>query len=220
MLSQYRKFHSRNFSTVTSACEGDAKSSRGNGSSSSTAATKPSSSDEHHNNALAYLIAIVTLGTAFGNMFLAGKLRSVMKIRMPKATWGQQPHSSGAKSSNPTSSVNPQDFADRKAYDEHMRNLREKMQRAYQQQQRQHIEELVEQDLKNLNLSYANFNEVDIKKAYAGLVRLHHPDVLPKDLSKVAKENHVTKFNQITQSYHTLLNRLKRDSNSDSGFGT
>ena len=36
-------------------------------------------------SSLAYLIALVTLGAAFGNMFLAGKIRSVMRAEMPRA---------------------------------------------------------------------------------------------------------------------------------------
>jgi len=218
MFSPFRKLHLHNKLTLIASCDPALSSSANSNSKINTADDTPkqSASEEYHNNGLAYLIAIVTLGTAFGNMFLAGKLRSVMKIRMPKASW-EQHSNSGA--SNPAS-ANPQSHADRKAYDEYMQNLREKMQRAYQQQQRQQVEALVEQDLKNLNLSFINFNEADIKKAYSALARLHHPDVLPKDLSSVAKENHVRKFNQITESYHALLGRIKRDSDNQSGSGT
>lgn len=217
MFPQFRKFQSScNFkgsaSCEAASCEAASKSST-IGTSSRT--TEPSKSDDHHNNGLAYLIAIVTLGTAFGNMFLAGKIRSVMKVRMPKASWGEQSNTSGG-TSQPSGAANPQDRGEHKTYEEYMQNLREKLQRANQQRQRQHIEALVEQDLKNLNLSFAKFNEADIKKAYASLVRLHHPDVLPKDLSKAAMENHKIKFNQITNSYHVLLDRLKRNNDNNS----
>lgn len=166
---------------------------------------------------LAYVIAIITLGAAFGNMFLAGKIRNVMKAEMPKATWKQ------SSSQGPNFSTNQyQQHTQQQAHEQNFKNASGRNQQSRRQQEghssneydpfaHHTIFDFKSEHLQTLGLTKAEFSETHIKTAYRDLVMKYHPDRIALD--DPLREEYNRKFQQISSSYHILMESIKMAEN-------
>lgn len=138
---------------------------------------------------LGYLIAGITLGAAIGNMFMAGKIRNVMKMNIPNpARWKeevrykQQPraenvHGQAENSVGSTSLGIPDNIVNHLSF---------------------------------LKLPVKRVSESEIKDAYRRAVLLYHPDrMMLKD--KALKSVYESKFKQSTESYQELIQHFVKE---------
>ncbi len=178
-------------------------------------------------SSLAYIIALITLGAAFGNMFMAGKIRNVMKMEMPKAS------AAGARAGH----ANPNPGTNTGSSGEYATGSNSSHQRWSQQQHNsnnshhQHsshskphspilyLDPKISQHLVTLGFSpevnqlVHSYSEADIKKRYRELVLQYHPDRIvienENDLVSIEKKETFTKkFQLITQSYQYLIDDI------------
>eukprot|EP01038_Epipyxis_sp_PR26KG_P012373 gene12373-16597_t len=154
---------------------------------------------------LGYGIAIMVLGAAFGNMFLAGKMRSVMKVKVDPFSSKANTHTS----SQSTSSKTHQEYHD--------------FEKEFNQQSSYHrnthknvnknivvIPEYIKIHLSNLGLNLSTFHtktstlitQNQIKDAYRAAVLKYHPDRFPTD--DPLKKDNENKFKSVSESYKTV----------------
>jgi hypothetical protein len=179
--------------------------------------TTVSKANKYQPSTLAYVIAVITLGAAFGNMFLAGKIRNVMKAEMPKASWKQ------SSSQGPNFSSNQyQQQAQQQAYEQNFKNSSSKNHQSRKQQQNYHKEgsndydpfahhtifDFKSEHLQTLGLTKAQFSENNIKVAYRDLVMKYHPDRIALD--DPLRDEYNRKFQQISSSYQILMESIKK----------
>jgi DnaJ-domain-containing protein 1 len=175
--------------------------------------SSPTTSD--HNSLLGYTVAIITLGAAFGNMFLAGKIRNVMKVQVPKTEqyWKRSASSAKAGAEGGESTQHAEHHAHK--------------QQAYQQQKQQYQKSQSQQQsgfdpafnikeqlavihrthLRTLGLEEKDMNEKALKNAYRQLVMKYHPDRLAIDDPQ--REEYREKFQRISNSYNLLLDVVR-----------
>lgn len=141
---------------------------------------------EGNNTFLGYMIAGITLGAAIGNMFMAGKIRNVMKMNIPNpARWKEEvrykqpePHSREEFTAQQAESFGG------------TRNIG--------------IPDDIVNHLKFLKLPAQKVSEVEIKDAYRKAVLKYHPDRMQlKDAAM--KPAYESKFKQSTESYQALI---------------
>ncbi len=160
-------------------------------------------------SSLAYIIALITLGAAFGNMFMAGKIRNVMKAEMPKASQATSGYSNG-----PRQNAGP--WEDTVASKQHQgKQQHQQWKQRFDEQQRQQHQQYNRDDfeffdprvdhLKKLGLSIEQNNEKAIKARFRELVMQYHPD---RVTDEVLKEKHQQRFQEINHSYQCLLKYL------------
>jgi len=168
-------------------------------------------------SSLAYVIAIITLGAAFGNMFLAGKMRNIMKAQIPKAAYNWKPGSNqGSKVHNEQNGQFNQSYTN--ASQSHNEQNFNKNNRNQQQQQKSenrsnenehdpfaHYQffDSRSEHLQVLGLDKSQFSESNIKAAYRKMVMKYHPDRIALDDPK--RDEYVRKFQQISASYNILM---------------
>jgi membrane protein involved in colicin uptake len=171
-----------------------------------------------NHNALAYMIAFITLGTAFGNMFLAGKMRNVMKASIPRYSTNSS-YNQQAKQHSSSSYSKQQHQQTQEQNQEQYEQFRKQFHNTQQQQQQQYddrthfahvTQPIIETHLQRLNLKITQFNELEIKRAFAILAKTHHPDTLRKDLTESERKQHAKDFHQIMNAYHELLKYLQK----------
>lgn len=160
-----------------------------------------------HATSIGYAIAFVTLGAAFGNMFLAGKIKRVMNVKIPNfdadATYSKFQQQAAKEQA-------------RRAQQQASQSSRQRFQEEYAKYKEYAgktgaVPSWSSQDrnLHALGLKRHQCNEPDIKKAFFALAKVHHPDTLPHDISPQEKELRVKKFQEINEAYQALLQHVK-----------
>jgi hypothetical protein len=140
------------------------------------------------NSSLAYIVAAITFGAALGNMFLAGKIRNVMKVKVRNP---MEEHYVPPKNNNFHEPPHrpPPDF-------------------------RAHIPKVnvipdhIVMHLNNLQLPLKMVSESEVKDAYRKAVMQYHPDRLDKKDVSMKAFNEV-KFKQSADAYQELLKYIK-----------
>lgn len=137
-----------------------------------------------HNTTLGYTIAAITMAAAVGNMFMGGRIRNIMKMKVPdSSSWKNQTKYRHTKAepekefvkrtvnmSNPLYTIPPHIAA----------------------------------DLHLLQLPARVVSEAEIKEAYRKAVMKYHPDRVQTESDKI-RRSHEAKFKDATDSYNTLL---------------
>ena len=163
------------------------------------------------NENLGYLIAAIIFGAAVGNMFLAGKIRNVMNIKV-KSPFPNSNSSNNYKNfENAGSKDSKSSYVDGKT--DHMK-YRNPNKKAYIR-----IPQSIQNDLKLLEISLLNDLKIDteninadnclseiqtkIKDSYRKAALQFHPDRLTiDDKRRAIYEN---KFKDISKAYNNLL---------------
>lgn len=200
------------------ASSSDSSTSPGKGSSQTVTEQKVAKPEQ---SSLAYIIALITIGAAFGNMFMAGKIRNVMKMEMPKASsaGARAGHTyTGPGAGNGSTAGANSEYTQAGTGNGHQRWSSQHHQQA-SQQATQHILYLdpkVSQHLVTLgfvpevNKLVHTYAEKDLKKRYRELVLQYHPDriVVENEQDEAKRESFTKKFQLITQSYQYLMKDL------------
>lgn len=165
-------------------------------------------------SSLAYIIALITIGAAFGNMFMAGKIRNVMRAEMPKAGQAASGYSNG-----PRQTAGAWEEGSAGAAQQRRQQQQEQWKQRFEEQFRQHHQQKSKFDrddfeffdpridhLKKLGLSLEQNNEKAIKARYRELVMKYHPDRIVDD--EKLKEQHQQTFQEISNSYQSLMKYL------------
>lgn len=154
-------------------------------------ATKPGD----NNTWLGYTIALVTLGACIGNMFMAGKIRNVMKMKIPNPETFREGGSKRSSTNGTNTSSNSQthekvDNVDPFAH--------------LKQRAAATIPDYIVSHLDVLKLPHKRANEAEIKAAYRKAVLQYHPDRMHlKDVAM--KPIYEAKFKMSTDSYQALI---------------
>lgn len=142
---------------------------------------------------LGYVIAGITLGACLGNMFLAGKIRNVMKMKVPNTeAWrSENKHSyTKAKAAPEEEFVKNTTMNDRfKIYS---------------------IPPNIRTDLEVLQLPKRIVTETEIKEAYRKAVMKFHPDRIQTGDAKL-KQSYETKFKDASASYQSLIEHFVKN---------
>lgn len=137
-----------------------------------------------NNTFLGYMIAGITLGAAIGNMFMAGKIRNIMKMNIP----------------------NPMQWKEEVRYkhEPHVRSDASQQAESFGAARNVGIPDDIVNHLKFLKLPTQRVSEVEIKDAYRKAVLKYHPDRMQlKDAA--LKPAYESKFKQSTESYQALI---------------
>lgn len=167
-----------------------------------------------HKSLVVYAIAIITLGAAFGNMFLAGKVKRVMNVKIPHfdADSSYRKFQQQAAQEQMRRAAQQANRA-RQNRDGSKFNYQEEFSRNRQQNPdgsgpvsswSYH-----DTNLNTLGLKRHQCDEASIKKAFFTLAKQNHPDTLPQDITPHEKELRVKKFQQINQAYQELMQFVK-----------
>jgi hypothetical protein len=176
----------------------------------------------NHKKIIGYAVAVLCLGTAMGNMFLAGNMKSVMKIKFEIP--GGNPFKKASQSQKTQQSAGAgQQAKTGPKYSHYSSQGRARTQ--YKQQYKQNsaetpsqndflpygIEEIptyIKVHFKNLNLPVDFIVKEDvIKTAYRKEVMKYHPDRIGNGVKNYAelKKEYEGKFKEISSSYKFLL---------------
>lgn len=162
-----------------------------------------------HNNIVVYVLGLITLGAAFGNMFAAGRLR-----RKPPTIPTFDADSSFKKFQEQATKQQARrasQQANGARYNRDGSKFKFEEEFAKHQQQSGMSSSWTTQDrnLTILGLKRHQCNEAEIKKAFFAMAKLYHPDTFPPDLSRQEKDFKIKKFQQINEAYQELLNYVK-----------
>jgi hypothetical protein len=158
--------------------------------------------DDDKRRNIGYLIAGITLGAAIGNMFLAGKIKNVMNIKVPRNNY----YKNNTSKSNEHKNMNNEQGSIKPPKIEETRRLSQLDFPSY-----------MIKDLKNLEIDSNNikYSAVDvdnqIKQAYRTLAMKYHPDRLSRDDHMI--EINTMKFREITDSYNSLNKFIRKQLN-------
>ena len=142
-------------------------------------------------NTVGYVIALITFGAAVGNMFLAGKLRSVMNARVTYKYKQQRQHqqhqqSSGNGNNNSKSSNSGSSNSGSAAHDK----------------LRLQIPPLVCKALVRLGLpKRADVSKEEVARAYRALAMSYHPD---RHVGVEDKEKYTQKFKVLQEDHDEI----------------
>ncbi len=133
---------------------------------------------------MGYVIAGITIGAAIGNMFMAGRIRNVMKMQVPNPNaWRTETRYRYTK----PKAAPEEEFVTNSV--------------------RAHIYSIpphIVDDLHTLQLPKKVVSEPEIKDAYRKAVMKYHPDRIQSEDEKL-KELYETKFKQASASYQSLM---------------
>lgn len=157
-------------------------------------------------NWMGYAIAGITLGAAFGNMFLAGKMRNVMNAKMPKI----DPFKASSSSSNSARSAHSSPFGSKREF--YSRSQHYSGFNPYENGRKVVPDNRVVPDkliphLIKLELPLEFVDEQQIKQAYRAAAMKYHPDRVEQDDTEL-KQLCDTRFKGIQESYNVLLKEL------------
>lgn len=169
-----------------------------------------------NNTTTAYIIAGITLGAAVGNMFLAGRIRNVMKINIPRSdAWRGGSTNSTHSSSSAGSAYTRSTRSDGSYYTGSGNNRTEHIKSASTLDHS--LPFAIRNHLKVLGLPQEATDEKKIKDAYRAVVMKYHPDRIPihtsrdnngvkdDDDSQALRLQYESKFKEVTDSYNSLL---------------
>lgn len=164
-----------------------------------------------NNTTTAYIIAGITLGAAIGNMFLAGRIRNVMKINIPRndAWRGGSTSSTHSSSSAGSGAHTRSSRSDGSTRTEHMKSSTAPL-------DHNSLPFAIRSHLKVLGLPQEVTDEKRIKDAYRAVVMKYHPDRIPihtsrdnnglkDDDSHALRLQYESKFKEVTDSYNSLM---------------
>ena len=152
-----------------------------------------------HNTALGYTIALITFGACLGNMFMAGKIRNIMKMKIPSpANW---------KDTKTNATKNHSHAKEEQSASGQQNNARHKYSADFKANISV-IPENIAYHMTVLKLPIKLVSTLEIKDAYRQAVLQYHPDRLSiKDID--LKPLHEVKFKQSTEAYQALLAHFK-----------
>ena len=184
--------------------------------STSGSAAAPDKLDPRGNNtATAYIIAGITLGAAVGNMFLAGRIRNVMKINIPRSEAWRGGSTNSTHSSSSAGSAYTRSSRSDGSYTGAGNNRTEHMKSTTTLDHS--LPFAIRSHLKVLGLPQEATDEKKIKDAYRAVVMKYHPDRIPihtnRDNNRVKDDDdshalrlqYESKFKEVTDSYNSLL---------------
>jgi hypothetical protein len=171
----------------------------------STAVSKRSFFTEDNGNRSfsGFFLAFIIFSTAASYMFMGSKIKNVMKMEVPRATW---------KSERTTSESAEQHFKSKARESANAKQgAEEKTENVFKDSfGADRIKELhnlvVTSHLATLELSASDFNERAIKAAYREMVMKFHPDRIALDDPK--RDAYHKKFHAVSNSYKVLLDIL------------
>lgn len=167
------------------------------------------------NTTLKYLIFGLAFGTCLGNMFLAGKLKNLMKIKLPRTDYARTAETQRER-----------------AHRENIKFNQENTRRKNSKNQTDpssvwaawlsHCEPEMVQHLKNLQLwpleqSYPSFIAL-LKQNYRRLAKESHPDLVPHD-EALKRAERSRRFQEISSSYQAIREAIKRQERDSSSRG-
>ncbi|KAJ1416219.1 hypothetical protein B484DRAFT_454334 [Ochromonadaceae sp. CCMP2298] len=164
-----------------------------------------------HNSFLGYAIAIITLGAAVGNMFLAGKIRNLMKIKVPTpANWKSPNPGNAGKTSKSAKDASARRQQQQQAEAEAIfKAFKERLQASA-------ISSELEQSLSVLELPGGSAPSSEaLKEAYRVAMLKYHPD-RNRDQSVEVRRVTAVRFKQSQEAYDSLQAFLRRSSGTDS----
>ncbi len=189
--------------------------------SESVVVIKPSD----HSNWLGYTIAVIVVGAAFGNMFMAGKIKNVMRAKMPDVEQFMPKNKPNFTANGPTASQSTQkgDTYGRKSGDyRYSSNKKKSESNDFLPAGLTNIPPYIKTHFDNLQLPVTVLlTEKTVKDAYRSEAMKHHPDRIANDTpgAEALKKQNELKFKEISNSYKFLLrnfsNRKKRGSLAD-----
>lgn len=169
------------------------------------------------NSTAKYVIFAMIFGTAFGNMFLAGRIRNVMNIKMPHMS-RSVPKTAKEKAD---AQAQYEEVVRRNIEWEQMRSGRARPAAARGAPAAVSngfpawllADPTMPDHLKALNLwpvtqAYAAFLP-DLKRNYRLLAKDCHPDTLPPQADQAARAERSRQFQEIAASYQTILTAVK-----------
>jgi len=184
--------------------------------SNSTAAAQDKINPSRGNNtATAYIIAGITLGVAVGNMFLAGRIRNVMKINIPRnEAWRGPGSTTSAHSSSAAGSTYTRNSRSDGSYANAGNRYTENMKSSATPDPS--LPFVIRSHLKVLGLPQEATDERRIKDAYRVVVMKYHPDRIPihtcsdnhgvkDDDSHALRLQYESRFKEVTESYNSLM---------------
>jgi hypothetical protein len=167
-------------------------------------------------SSMAYIIALITIGAAFGNMFLAGKIRNVMRAEMPKAGQAASGYSNGPRQSagawRETAGAGAAQQNGQKQqqwkqrYEEQSRQQQQQQQTKFDREDFEFFDPRIDH-LKKLGLTIEQNNEQAIKARFRELVLKYHPDRVSDE---VLKEKNQQIFQDINNSYQSLMKYMMK----------
>lgn len=141
---------------------------------------------------MGYVIAGITIGAAIGNMFMAGKIRNVMKMQVPNPNaWRTETRYKYTKSKSEPKEEFVRDTVHGSIYA---------------------VPPHIVADLQTLQLPKKVVSELEIKEAYRKAVMKYHPDRIQSEDVKL-KELYETKFKQAASSYQSLIEHFVKKEN-------
>lgn len=157
--------------------------------SEKTATVAPPKEDR---TTMGYVIAGITIGAAIGNMFMAGKIRNVMKMQVPNPNaWRSETRYTYSKPNAAPREEFVKDSVRGFVYA---------------------IPPNVVADLHILQLPTKVVSESEIKEAYRKAVMKYHPDRIQTEDAKL-KELYEAKFKQASTSYQSLIEHFVKKEN-------
>eukprot|EP01039_Chlorochromonas_danica_P003616 gene3616-3959_t len=169
------------------------------------------------NTTLKYLIFGLAFGTCLGNMFLAGKLKNLMKIKIPRTDYAKTAAEEAQRE---------------RARQESFKFNQESARRKNSKNQTvpssawtawlSHCEPEMVQHLKNLQLwpleqSYPSFI-ASLKQNFRRLAKENHPDLVPRD-EALKRAERSRNFQEIASSYQAIREAIKRQERNSSSRG-
>lgn len=161
-------------------------------------------------NTFGYVIALITLGAAFGNMFLGGGMKSFLKLKLPSMNQfsrktAQYSKTAGEKKAEDSAHTQQPRVKDNKAQS----TFASAINPLYP------FPSEIVVELRKLDISADEMAKVTVaenlarvKESYRELAMLYHPDRIPKD--DIRRVAHERKFKEISISHSKLTEYLSQ----------
>lgn len=155
---------------------------------------------------MAMFLALVTVGTALGYMFLSSKIRNISNVKIPgmNASYPSNWFSKGTTSTKgPRQNTGGDKVNEKDPFEDYQRKVKEDLDELQRLVMKQY-----ENDLKELGLNDKQFQMSEVKKAYRDLVKQYHPDLIPQGDPR--KDTYKHRFQSISNSYQRLSKALEK----------